>query len=221
MPTSDRHESLERMIAAAARFLPPQGPIDSFVALNPLQGFEHLPFEEAVVRAGRLYRAQPFLSEAAYREELARERIRVSDVEAVLAADLGDRATAPLAGGRATLVQLHRQLLLHGVKLESDSAVRWTLTESKAIERLRDDLEPHVRTRLLESAVDTPETDRGRDGQVASELWHACVEVTSGNRPAVMHVRPPVRHRDLILAVRPTLDTDAAVHPLLIRMVAA
>lgn len=221
MSTSNRHESLERMIAAAARFLPPQGPIDSFVALNPLQGFEHLPFEEAVVRAGRLYRAQPFLSEAAYREELARERIRVSDVEAVLAADLGDRATAPLAGGRATLVQLHRQLLLHGVKLESDSAVRWTLTESKAIERLRDDLEPHVRARLLESAIDAPETDRGRDGQVASELWHACVEVTSGNRPAVMHVRPPVRHRDLILAVRPTLDTDAAVHPLLIRMVAA
>ena len=165
MSTSDRHESLERMIAAAARFLPPQGPIDSFVALNPLQGFEHLPFEEAVVRAGRLYRAQPFLSEAAYREELARERIRVSDVEAVLAADLGDRATAPLAGGRATLVQLHRQLLLHGVKLESDSAVRWTLTESKAIERLRDDLEPHVRARLLESAIDAPETDRGRDGQ--------------------------------------------------------
>ncbi|MFN9980809.1 MAG: putative inorganic carbon transporter subunit DabA, partial [bacterium] len=77
------------MIASAARFLPPQGPIDSFVALNPLQGFENLSFEEAVVRAGRLYRAQPFLSEAAYREALARERIRVADVEAVLSADLG------------------------------------------------------------------------------------------------------------------------------------
>ena len=221
MPASNRHDMLEQMIAAAARFLPPQGPIDSFVALNPLQGFENLPFEEAVIRAGRLYRAQPFLSETAYREELARDRIRVSDVEAVLAADLDERAASLLAGGRATLIQLRRQLLLHGVKLESDSAVRWTLTESDAIERLRDDLEPHVRARLLESAVDASETDHGRDGQVASGLWHACVEATSGNRPAVMHVPPPVRHRDLILAVRPTLDTDAAVHPLLIRMMAA
>ncbi len=221
MSTSDRHESLEQMIAAAVRFLPPQGPIDSFVALNPLQGFENLPFEEAVVRAGRLYRAQPFLPEAAYREELARERIRVADVEAVLAADLGDRAAFPLAGGRTTLAQLHRQLLLHGVKLENDSAVRWTLTESDAIEQLRDDLEPHVRARLLESASVAGHTTPGRDGLFASELWHACVEVTSGNRPAVGFVQPPVRHRDLILAVRPTLDTDAVVHPLLIRMVAA
>lgn len=221
MTSPDRHDTLEQMIAAAVRFLPPQGPIDSFVALNPLHGFENLPFEEAVVRAGRLYRGQPFLPESDYREELGRQRIRVSDVEAVLAADLGERAASPLAGGRTTLIQLHRQLLLHGVKLESDSAVRWTLTESDAIERLRDDLEPQDRARLLESAVEAAETNRDRDGLVASELWHACVESTSGNRPTVMHRRPPIRHRDLILAVRPTLDTDAAVHPLLIRMTAA
>jgi len=221
MSTPHHHESLEQMIAAAARFLPPQGPIDSFVALNPLQGFENLSFEEAVVRAGRLYRAQPFLSEAAYREALARERIRVADVEAVLSADLGDRGATSLAGGRATLAQLHRQLLLHGVKLENDSAVRWTLTEGDAIEQLRDDLEPHVRARLLASATASGNKASGRDTLVASELWHACVEVTSGIRPAVAFVQPPVRHRDLILAARPTLDTDAVVHPLLIRMVAA
>jgi len=221
MSSPRRHESLEKMIAAAARFLPPQGPIDSFVALNPLQGFENLPFEEAVVRAGRLYRAQPFLAEAAYREELDRGRIRVADVEAVLAADLGERASLPLAGGRTTLAQLHRQLLLHGVKLENDSAVRWTLTESDAIEQLRDDLEPHVRARLLEAATAAGHIAQERDSLVASELWHACVEVTSGNRPAVGFVQPPVRHRDLILTSRPTLDTDALVHPLLIRMVAA
>jgi uncharacterized protein YbcC (UPF0753/DUF2309 family) len=219
----DPHDELERLIAAAARFLPPQGPIDSFVAQNPLQGFESLPFEEAVVRAARLYRGQPFLPEATYREELARGRIRVADIEAVLAADLGDGAATPLAGGRVTLGQLHRQLLLHGVRLENDSAVRWTLTESHAIERLRDDLEPPVRARLLASAGDDGglRSEHDRDVAVASELWHACVELTAGARPAVVHLRPPVRHRDLILAVDSTLDTDALVHPLLIRMVAA
>lgn len=206
------------MIATAARFLPPQGPIDAFVAQNPLRGFEEMRFEEAVVRAGRLYRAQPFLSESDYRDELARGRIRTVDVEAVLDDDLDGRGRTPLAGGRTTLFDLERQLLLHGVRLESDSAVRWTLTESGAIERLRDDLEPHLRDRLLAAGGDEPSLAAAR---AASELWHACVEATSGTRPAVVHVPPPVRHRDLILAVRPTLDTDAVVHPLLIRMVAA
>ena len=115
------HADLEQMIAAAARFLPPQGPIDAFVAQNPLQGYEDLPFEEAVVRAARLYNAQPFLPESDYRTHLATGRIRVA------------------------------QLQRHGVQLESDTAVRWTLTESDAIERLRDDLEPLVRGHLLET----------------------------------------------------------------------
>ena len=36
-------------------------------------------------------------------------------------------------------------------------------------------------------------------------------------RPATTPVQPPVRYRDLIVALDPTLDTDALVHPLLIR----
>ena len=222
------HTDLERMIAAAARFLPPQGPIDAFVAQNPLQGFEHLPFEEAVVRAARLYSAQPFLPESVYREELAKSRIRAIDLEAVLADDLGDRDRAPLAGGQTTLGRLHLQLLLHGVRLESDAAVRWTLTESRSIEVLRDDLEPQARSRLLASVGrDSDDASAGScaptaiEGRVASELWHACVEMTALSRSAVVSVQPPLRHRDLLLASVSTLDTDALVHPLLIRMVAA
>jgi len=223
---NDLHATLARMVADAARFLPPQGPIDSFVALNPLQGFEHVPFEQAVVEAGHLHGAQPFLPEATYREELGRGRIRIADIEAVLAADLGSRAETRLAGGRTTLAHLRRQLLLHGVRIESDASVRWTLTESDAIERLRDDLEPHLRARLLESAVADDSAPAGRvihacDAHVASDLWHACVEATVGTRPAVASPRLPVRHRDLLLTADPTLDTDALVHPLLIRMVAA
>jgi uncharacterized protein YbcC (UPF0753/DUF2309 family) len=213
----DRDE-LRRCVAAAARLLPPQGPIDTFVALNPLQGFEHLPFEEAVLKAARLYDAQPFLPERDYRDALAQGRIRAVDLDAVLREHLGDAAARPLAGGRATLGTLWRQLLIHPVRQESDAAVRWALTESDIIERLRDDLDPETRKRLLASAG---ETGRGGERAAAHDLWHACVEAVSLSRPTLVHVQPPVRHRDLILAVAPTLDTDAMVHPLLIRMVAA
>lgn len=214
MPIStEQRADLERLITAAARFLPPQGPIDAFVAQNTLQGFDDQPFEEAVVRAAWLYDAQPFLPESCYRAEMARGRIRIVDLDAVLANELGPRGAETLAGGRVTLAQLHRTLLLHPVRQEGDAAVRWTLTESDAIERLRSDLAPHIRHRLLATC----------DGEqeAASDLWHACVEASSRSRPSVVHLRPPVRHRDLILAADPTLDTDELVHPLLIRMVAA
>ncbi|MEY3204722.1 MAG: hypothetical protein RLZZ21_1053, partial [Planctomycetota bacterium] len=186
-------DQLAQMIASAARLLPPQGPIDAFVAQNTLQGFEDLPFDEALVRAARLHGAQPFLPESFYRGELERGRIQASDLDAVLTADLGDRPGLALAGGRIRLRDLQRTLLIHGVRHESDAAVRWTLTENAVL-----------------------------DGDDAgSDLWHACVEASSRSRPSVVHVRPPLRHRDLILALDPTLDTDALVHPLLIRMTAA
>ena len=118
---------LAAMIADAARFLPPQGPIGAFVAQNPLQGFEALPFEQAVIRAARFYRAEPFLPEAEYRDHLASGRIRVADLDAVLADDLGARGETPIADGLTTVGSLRRLLLLHPLRLESDAAVRWTL----------------------------------------------------------------------------------------------
>lgn len=56
-------DDLRGLIAAAARLLPAQGPISSFVALNPLHGFEDRPFPQAVEEAARLMHAQPYLEE--------------------------------------------------------------------------------------------------------------------------------------------------------------
>ena len=103
-PDPARLAALRAIVADAARFLPAQGPISSFVALNPLHGYEDRPFERAVEEAARLMNAQPYLEESEYRAALASGRIRPADVDAVLAADLGDRGSDPLAGGRVRLV---------------------------------------------------------------------------------------------------------------------
>jgi uncharacterized protein YbcC (UPF0753/DUF2309 family) len=192
MDSPTRSEQIRRSIDRAARFLPTQGPIDVFIHHNTLHAFEDEPFEEAVIRASRLFGTEPFLTESRYRQELARGRIRSGDLAAVLDADLGDRGGELLAGGRVTLRTLLFALLEHEVRQEDDVAVRWTLTESSAV-----------------------------DAGDAAELWHACVEAISLSRPVVMHVRPPVRHRDLVRAIDPSLDTDALVHPQLIRWCAA
>ncbi|MEI6240020.1 MAG: DUF2309 domain-containing protein [Planctomycetia bacterium] len=192
METTDRLEEIRRAIERAAGYLPTQGPIGVFVAQNILQGFEGTPFEDAVVEAAGLYGTEPFLPESRYREELASGRIRVADLEAVLDDELGDRGDDHLAGGRVRLRTLLLALLQHPVRQEDDVAVRWTLTESDAVER--DEIE---------------------------DLWHSCVEAVSLIRAPVFGRRPPVRFRDLFVALDPEVDTDALVHAFLIRVCAA
>jgi len=245
-PTDETVE-IDRILAAAAQYLPAQGPIDVFIHHNTLHAFEDEPFEKAVLHAASLFGTEPFLSETRYRAELARGRIRITDIEAVLDADGPDLAGTMVAGGRVSLRDLHRALLLHPVRQETDAAVRWTLTESNVIERLRDDLPAETRWKLVSDSggiasargdgrfsnaddeaarrttFDRTAADRQADGErrASSDLWHACVEAVALARPTIAYPRPPVRHRDLILAVDPTLDTDALVHPLLIRLCAA
>src|SRR5690349_22391836 len=79
-----RLDRLHRAVEQGAHLLPRQGPIGVFVHHNTLHTFEHLPFEEAVKHAARLFGAEPYMSEASYRAEVARRRIQLVDVDAVL-----------------------------------------------------------------------------------------------------------------------------------------
>jgi len=222
-PSADTRSEIARLVADAARFLPAQGPIAVFIHHNTLHAFEDRPFEEAVVEAARLLGTEPFLTETRYREELARGRIRMADIDAELAVRNAGVPVPALAAGRVPLVDLHRALLLHAVREETDDSVRWTLTESSLIERLRPDLSPEMRRRLLSGGGSMSGDFAGpdEDRRVCADLWHACVEAAAMARPGRGLVRLPVRLRDLILAIEPTLDTDALVHPLLIRLCAA
>ena len=83
-------DRLQTLIAHAGELLPAQGPINVFIHHNTLHAFEELRFTDAVVKGGTLFGCQPFLSEARYREELARGRIRFEDLEAVLREDLAE-----------------------------------------------------------------------------------------------------------------------------------
>jgi uncharacterized protein YbcC (UPF0753/DUF2309 family) len=230
MPSNeDPCDDLAALVAKAAVLLPAQGPIDVFIHHNTLHAFESQPFEEAVIRAGTLFRAEPFLPESRYREELAVGRIRESDIDAVLDRQDPNHLATTIAGGRITIRELHRTLLLHAVRQESDAEVRWTLSESDVLERFRPDLPDSARRRLMADEVDhlgsgvhaTVKGDSNRERQVCSDLWHACVEAVAFSRPSLVHASPPVRHRDLIRGAEPTIDTDDRVHPLLIRLSAA
>ena len=115
-----RADGLRAALKNAAHLLPAQGPIGVFVHHNTLHAFEHLPFEEAVVRAAQLFDAEPYMSEAAYRAELARGRIQLVDVDAVL-----DREADSLIFARLDRSSLRRAMITPGVREFDAATIVW------------------------------------------------------------------------------------------------
>ena len=115
-----RLDSLRSTVKEVAHLLPMQGPIGVFVHHNTLHAFEHLPFEEAVIQATQLFGAEPYMSEAAYRDELARGRIQLVDVDAVL-----DRESDSLIFAGLSRSSLRRAMITPGVREFDAATILW------------------------------------------------------------------------------------------------
>ncbi len=93
---SARHAELLADVATAAEIIAPLWPLTSFVAVNPLVGLQHLPFDEATTVARRWLRARTHLTLAAFREAHTRGtttdadlRRAIVEVVPTLASELG------------------------------------------------------------------------------------------------------------------------------------
>lgn len=116
----------------ASHVLPIQGPIGVFVHHNTLHAFEHLPFERAVIEASRLFGAEPYMSEAAYRAELARGRIRLEDIDAVLERE-PDAAVFPQLSRHS----LRRAMMTPGVREFDAATILWRAKQDDLAEDFR------------------------------------------------------------------------------------
>jgi hypothetical protein len=87
------------LVALAARTVPPLWPLESAIAVNPLAGFEHLPFAEAVTQGARRFGARETLPLAQWRQLLAAGRIERAALADAAADALGDSAREPIAPG--------------------------------------------------------------------------------------------------------------------------
>jgi len=139
---------LQDLIEHAAHLLPAQGPITAFVHHNTLHAFEHLPFEEAVLRGAQVFGCHPYLTEARYRQELARGRIRHEDIEEALIEDLGDAADE-LLGFLGTRFHLRQAMLAFPLLTGPTAELRWFVSETEALERFREETPAAVRERLI------------------------------------------------------------------------
>ncbi len=84
-----RYTDMQRMelrtyVSLAGDVIARVWPMTSVIARNPLQGLEHLHFEDAVQRGEQLFGGSGTLSVESYREAFGRGRIQMRDLEAVL-----------------------------------------------------------------------------------------------------------------------------------------
>jgi uncharacterized protein YbcC (UPF0753/DUF2309 family) len=134
MPQHPEIAALRADVATAVKVVAPVWPLTSFVAVNPLGGLEHLPFEEATAQAERLFGARTHLPLEWYRA--ARERGAISDADlrfAITEFDpvLASRAPLVLGGSEVDVVELVLHDLVHGpVDPQDGSASRDDSVES-------------------------------------------------------------------------------------------
>jgi uncharacterized protein YbcC (UPF0753/DUF2309 family) len=211
-------QPLARAIDELAHLLPAQGPISIFIHHNPLHAFEHLPFEDAVERAAAQFECEPFLAESRYRDKLASGRILVSDVQAILQEHLGADSATDIAG-LGTRLDLWRSIVVHGIPSANPHELAWIVEETEALSRFRTDVPASARSAR---AGLTDQDDRiGDERRAVRGLWDACqraVDCADTHPPRCVSA-PLIRHRDWLLAAGGP-DTDAWIHPLLIRFLA-
>jgi uncharacterized protein len=115
-----RRDQLRLAVEHAAHYLPMQGPIGVFVHHNTLHAFQDLPFEQAVIQASQLFGAEPYMTEAAYRAELARGRIHLEDIDAVL-----DSEPDAVVFLRLSRHSLRRAMMTPGVREFDAATILW------------------------------------------------------------------------------------------------
>ncbi len=84
VPDLGRRLRIRSMVTMAGEVLPFFWPMRNFIHHNPLHGLEHLPFEQAVAEASRLFHARGWLRRTDYQRMLAEGDIDLATLETLV-----------------------------------------------------------------------------------------------------------------------------------------
>ena len=124
----------------------------------------------AVTKAARIFDAEPYMTETAFRRELERGRILPTDVDAVLD---GEPNKAILTRSGLDRRALRRAMLIPGVRDIRPENVQWLLDEGDLLRRLRPDIADKSRHCLLEDGLAF--MAHVKESQVTEEAEHAAL----------------------------------------------
>ncbi len=130
MATSALHEQIEEAVQPVSQFWPMKG----FVSHNPLQGLEHLPFDEAFRQARHLFGAEGYLPIEEYRALHRAGRIKSRSIDRALARNgpANDQSVS-LVSRTISANEVHRAHLLHGIDPLEPALFDWEVNSRGAL----------------------------------------------------------------------------------------
>lgn len=216
---NSRTEALAHLIHELGHYLPSQPPLHAFVHHNTLHNFEHLGFEDAVVEAGKLYQAEPFLSEFDYHQHFARGRFTRDNISAAITEYFADQERVRGAVLNLDTRDFYFHRLGKFIAVPEAATIGFFLTETDCLKKIAKEVAPDRAKELTDYAItysDEPST-ASAVRRFLQDLWHVFNQC---NLDYVSHVNPPRRLRDYLLTLT-RMDIDEWIHPILIRLCAA
>lgn len=164
-----QREEIRSLVSQAVEAIPPNWPLRTFAYRNPLIGFEHLPFEEAISQAKQVLGGEGYLSTAEYRKCYADGRISEKELLSAL------RSREPKLVSQDSVCAGERSfrpeevLLIHfvyGIDPLDPKLLQWQLAEEDATHRIRPDIPRPIKDRLRSYAA-----ERGSEAGYIHSLW--------------------------------------------------
>lgn len=133
-----RTEALKDIIEEAAEPVSQFWPMKGFVSHNPLQGLEHLPFDEAFRQAKQLFGAEGYLPVNTYRQQYHKGRIQEASVDRALerVGPSSDTESDVTHGQlKISALQVQRLHLIYGIDPIESALLDWQLNSAGALEK--------------------------------------------------------------------------------------
>jgi len=148
--------------------LPGQAPILDFVHHNTLHGYQHLPFEEALVASEALTGICAYLPETQSRHYYQQGRINDDDLAAALAQNAALQAEQPVCTLKDRVISrkdIYTIDLLFDLQGISVSQLNWQMEELGALDTVQADVPESARSRLF--------TGDNNQSHVIKQLWES------------------------------------------------
>lgn len=159
-------QHLKTILTQLGHVLPGQAPLRNFVHCNPLQGYQHLPFTEALAKASELTGINGYLPEAEFREFFQSGRIDENDLSAALKEHFDSQIDTPILPiNERVIIQadVYRLALLYEFDPILPNQLAWQIEELGALEKFQADLPQPVRLALL--------NERNPEPLLVAGLW--------------------------------------------------
>jgi len=153
----DDREAIGQQVAEASEPIAKFWPMRTFVHHNPLHGFEHMPFDDAIHAAKALFGGLGYLPNEEYRELYQDGRISAEAIDNALACEgptLDDAQSVTIGDDEVSAAQIWRLHLLFGIGRLEPTLLPWTLSTGGALTELQSDFPQTSKRRLSARPVE-------------------------------------------------------------------